>query len=90
MKRKIDASEDDPLDREVVLRNPRPNPYARDYYKSRNLRMLAPELLDVFPTSESVNEALRTLVRLNSAAQPQRLSAKTAAAPKTPRKKAGS
>ena len=88
MKRKSAAPESDPLDREIDFSNARPNPFARDYYKSRNLRVLAPDLLDVFPDSESVNEALRTLVRL-TAAMPRRVSAKTAAAPKT-RKKAGS
>jgi hypothetical protein len=87
MKKKAAAS-DDPLDREIDFSNARPNPYARDYYKSRNLRILAPDLLDVFPDSESVNEALRTLVRLTSS-MPRKLSAKTATAPKT-RKKAGS
>ena len=66
------------------MTKPDPNPYARDYYKSRNLRVLAPDLLDVFPDSESVNEALRTLVRLTAS-----MSAKTAAAPRA-RKKAGS
>ena len=50
--------------------------------------VLAPDLLEIFPDSESVNEALRTLVRLTSAA-PARMSAKTAAAPRA-RKKAGS
>jgi hypothetical protein len=83
------AQETDPLDREIDFSNARPNPYARDYYKSRNLRILAPDLLDVFPDSESVNEALRTLVRL-TASVPRRVSAKTATAPKTTRKKAGS
>jgi hypothetical protein len=87
MKRKSAASEADPLDREIDFANARPNPYARDYYKSQNLRVLAPDLLDVFPDSESVNEALRTLVRL-TASVPRRVSAKTAAAPKS-RKKAG-
>lgn len=87
MKRKP-AADSDPLDREIDFTNARPNPYARDYYKSRNLRVLAPDLLEIFPDSESVNEALRTLVRLTAAA-PVRLSAKTAAAPRT-RKKAGS
>ena len=90
MKRKTDTPDDDPLDREIDFSNARPNPYARQYYRSRNLRLLAPDLLDVFPTSESVNEALRTLVRLNAALQPERVSAKTAAAPKTSRRKAGS
>lgn len=88
MKKKT-APSDDPLDHEVEFKNARPNPYARDYYKSRNLRVLAPDLLDVFPDSESVNEALRTLVRL-TAAMPQRVSAKTATAPKKTRKKAHS
>lgn len=81
MKKKRDES-DDPLDREIDFSNARPNPYAREYYKSPNLRMLAPDLLDVFPDSESVNEALRTLVRLNASAKPRRVSAKTAVAPK--------
>jgi hypothetical protein len=67
MKRKTAEPDSDPLAREIDLSNARPNPYASDYYKSRNLRVLAPDLLEVFPDSESVNEALRTLVRLVSA-----------------------
>jgi hypothetical protein len=86
LKRKVAEPDADPLDREIDFSNARPNPFAGDYYKSRNLRMLAPDLLDVFPDSESVNEALRTLVRLTAAA-PVRLSAKTATAPKAARKK---
>lgn len=82
------ASESDPLDRENDFATARPNPYARDYYKSRNLRVLAPDLLDIFPDSESVNEALRTLLRLTASVR--RVTAKTATAPKTSRKKAGS
>lgn len=87
MKKKT-APSDDPLDREIDFSNARPNPYARDYYKSKNLRLLAPDLVDVFPDSESVNEALRTLVRI-TAAMPRRVSARAASAPK-PRKKAHS
>ncbi len=75
--KKNSAPSDDPLDREVDFSNARPNPYARDYYKSRNLRVLSPDLVDVFPDSESVNEALRTLVRVTSAV-PLRVSAKIA------------
>ncbi|HEU4887312.1 MAG TPA: hypothetical protein VFV49_05455 [Thermoanaerobaculia bacterium] len=82
------AADSDPLDREIDFTNARPNPYASDYYKSRNLRVLAPDLLEIFPDSESVNEALRTLVRLTAAA-PVRMSAKTATAPRAG-KKAGS
>jgi hypothetical protein len=86
MKKQLAA---DPLDEEIDFTNARPNPYARDYYKSRNLPVLAPDLVDVFPDSESVNEALRTLVRL-TAEVPRRVSAKAVAAPKSPRKKAHS
>jgi hypothetical protein len=88
MKQKSAEPESDALDRDIDFSNARPNPYARDYYKSRNLRVLAPDLLDIFPDSESVNEALRTLVRLTAAA-PRRMSAKTATAPRA-RKKSGS
>jgi hypothetical protein len=56
-------ADDAPVDREFDFSDARPNPYAGDYYKSRNLRVLAPDLVDAFPDSESVNEALRTVVR---------------------------
>lgn len=62
--------------------------YARDYGRSENLRILAPDLLEVFPDSESVNEALHTIVRITSAAIPQKISANTATAPKPKKKKA--
>ncbi|HEV7486071.1 MAG TPA: hypothetical protein VGQ65_10340 [Thermoanaerobaculia bacterium] len=61
--------------------------YARDFNRSENLRMLAPDLLEAFPDSESVNEALRTLVRITSGI-PQKISANTASAPKAKKKKA--
>ena len=62
--------------------------YARDYGRNRNLRILAPDLLTTFPDSESVNEAVRTLVRLAAASQAVQVkrSARTATAPK-PKKK---
>ena len=62
--------------------------YARDYGRNRNLRVLAPDLLATFPDSDSVNEALRTLVRIASAsaAGPVKRSARTAAAPKPTKK----
>ena len=41
--------------------------YARDYGRSRNLRILAPDLLEAFPDSESVNKALRASVRVKAA-----------------------
>jgi hypothetical protein len=82
--------DDDPLDHEIDFSNAQPNPFARDFYKSKNVRILAPDLLDVFPNSEAVNEALRTLVRITSSAVALKRSAKTAAAPKAARKKAHS
>jgi len=42
--------------------------YARDYGRSENLRILAPDLLVAFPDSKSVNEALRTILRITSEA----------------------
>ena len=45
--------------------------YARDYDRSRNLRVLDPDLLDEFPDSDSVNEALRALLRVKAAIQPR-------------------
>jgi hypothetical protein len=63
--------------------------YARDYGRNRNLRILDPDLLKVFPDSDSVNEALHTLVRIAgaSAAVPLKRSARTAVAPKPKAKK---
>ncbi|HXA18140.1 MAG TPA: hypothetical protein VN380_14165 [Thermoanaerobaculia bacterium] len=84
-KRVID---DDPLDREIDFSNVHPNPFAKYYGRNRNLRVLAPDLLTTFPDSESVNEALRTLVRIATAstAVPVKRSASTATAPKAKRK----
>jgi len=36
-------------DRQLDFTNARPNPFATDYSKSRNLRVLAPDLLEAFP-----------------------------------------
>jgi hypothetical protein len=38
--------------------------YAKRYAKGTNIVVLAPDMAKVFRTSESVNEALRTLVRV--------------------------
>lgn len=64
--------------------------YARDYGRNLNLRILDPDLLKVFPDSDSVNEALHTLVRIaaaSSAPIPLKRSARTAVAPKPKAKK---
>jgi hypothetical protein len=89
MTKRAMVDNDDPLDHEIDFSNPRSNPYAKHYGCNRNLRILAPDLLKVFPDSESVNEALRTLVRVTaaSAAVLVKRSARTASSPK-PKKKA--
>ena len=38
--------------------------YAKRYAEGTNVVLLAPDVAAVFPNSESVNEALRTLVRI--------------------------
>lgn len=38
--------------------------YARRYAKGTNVIVLAPDVAKVFPDSQSVNEALRTLTRI--------------------------
>jgi hypothetical protein len=87
MKKK--AVDEDPLDREIDFSDARPNPYFVAAVGARYIRVIDEDLVDVFPDSESVNEALRTLVRL-TADVPRRVSAKTVAAAKASRKKAQS
>jgi hypothetical protein len=86
MNKKSEAIEDDPLDHEIDFSNARPNPFARDYGRNPNLRILAPDLLKVFPDSDSVNEALRAFLQVK-AAIPLKRSARTAVAPKPKSKK---
>jgi hypothetical protein len=54
---------DDPLDRELDFEKAMPNRHAKDYYKSPNLVVLEPDVLELFPTAEAVNEALRLVAR---------------------------
>jgi len=41
--------------------------YAKRYAEGSNVVVLSPDMAKVFPTSQSVNEALRTLVRVGRA-----------------------
>jgi hypothetical protein len=63
--------DDDPLDREVDFGDAVPvrGKYARDYGRMKNIRVLAPDLLAAFPDSQSMNEALRTLVNIAQRSQ---------------------
>jgi len=60
------TSDEDPLDGDIDFSNVRPNPFARDYGRNRNLRVLSPDLLELFPNSDSVDEALRQFIRLTA------------------------
>jgi hypothetical protein len=78
-------TEDDPLDREIDFSKSRPNPYWLGVVDRQCVRLLDKELADIFPDNASVNEAMRTLVRVGAAAPApakQKLSAKTATAPR--------
>jgi len=61
--------------------------YAREFGRSRNIRILAPDLLEAFPDSESVNEALHMLVRITVAEVTKKQNAQTVRASKPTRKK---
>ncbi|HXI14608.1 MAG TPA: hypothetical protein VNM92_18475 [Thermoanaerobaculia bacterium] len=39
--------------------------YAAEYAKGSNVVVIAPELIKIFPDSQAVNEALRTLMRVS-------------------------
>ncbi len=55
---------DDPeMPKEYDFRGGRRGVYADRYAQGTNLVALAPDLMEVFPDSEAVNEALRTLVK---------------------------
>lgn len=79
MKNRAADVEEDPLDREIDFSNGRPNPFAADFYKFRNVVLLAPDVLEHFPDSMAVNAALRELLALR--AKSAKRSAKTASAP---------
>lgn len=87
MKKKQISEDDDPLDREFDFKNARPNPYFVAYHGAKVIRVLEPDLAEIFPDNEAVNAALRSIA---NAAQRARISAKRVTAPKSPRKKAGS
>ncbi len=42
--------------------------YYREYTKGTNLVLLSPDVAEAFPTADSVNEALRSLIRIAQAA----------------------
>ena len=85
MNKKSDPIDDDEMPAEFDFSRSIPNPFAAGFSRNRNLRILAPDLIEVFPDSQSVNEALRTLVRI-TAALPKKISAKAVTAPRSKKK----
>ncbi len=45
--------------------------YAPERRAGRNVVLLAPDVVEAFPSDESVNEALRLVIRLAKVPQPQ-------------------
>lgn len=75
--------DEDPLDREIDFSNARPNPYFVAYHGSKVIRVLEPDLAELFPDNASVNEALRTIAQNKK----KRISARQVSAPKAAKKK---
>jgi len=80
------VDDDYPLDHEIDFSKSRPNPYWLGAVDRRYVRLLASDLGDAFPDDEAVNEALRLLLRTNSA--PTRKIRALAASARKPKKKA--
>lgn len=65
--RKVDAEANDELRPEYdasLLREGVRGKYAARYKAGTNLALLAPDVAEAFPNDESVNEALRLLMRI--------------------------
>jgi hypothetical protein len=86
MKKTSEIRDNDPLDRKIDFSKSRPNPYWLGVVDRRCVRLLDGELADIFPDDAAVNEALRTLLRVNAAHVPTKISAKTASTPRTKKK----
>jgi hypothetical protein len=85
MKKASEAVDDDPLDHEIDFSKSRPNPYWLGMVDRNCVRLLERDLADQFPDDKTVNEGLRELLRMKEAI-PQRISARTASAPKSKKK----
>jgi hypothetical protein len=82
------VGDDDPLDHEIDFSKSRPNPYWLGMVDRRCVRLLAADVADAFPDDDAVNEALRSVLRMNGKRVSKKISANTAAAPKPKKKKA--
>ncbi|MDP9360718.1 MAG: hypothetical protein M3P29_04620 [Acidobacteriota bacterium] len=86
MKKTSEIRDNDPLDREIDFSKSRPNPYWLGVVDRRCVRLLDSDLADIFLDDTAVNEGLRTLLRVSAAQAAQKISAKSASAPKKKKK----
>ena len=63
MNRKNDRSDTDEMRPEYDLRGGVRGKYYKEYAKGTNVVLLDPDVAAVFPDSESVNQALRVLIK---------------------------
>jgi hypothetical protein len=87
MKKKSTIEEEDPLDREFDFTNARPNPYFVAYHGSRVIRVLEPDLAEIFPDNAAVNAALRTIAKAAEETRKARISARRIETPRMTRRK---
>lgn len=85
--KKKQAADADPLDREIDFSKGRPNPYFLAFHDPRTVRVLEPELAELFPDNDAVNAALRSVADAAARIRPHKVSARRASAPKTRVKK---
>lgn len=67
MKKKVNQELDDDLRSEYDLSQLKGGvrgKYAKNYQSGTNLVLLAPDIAEVFPNDEAVNQALRLLIRI--------------------------
>lgn len=75
MKKEINSEMEDDLRPEYdlsQLKNKVRGKYVEKYKKGTNLVLLAPDVAEAFPDSESVNEALRLLIKVAKTSHPVR------------------
>ena len=62
----------DTMRAEYDFSNGKRSPYAKRYAAGTNVVLLAPDVLKVFPTAESVNKALRALAKARKQVKPRK------------------
>jgi len=87
MKKSKQTAEEDPLDREIDFTNARPNPYFVAYHGPRVIRVLEPDLAEIFPDNAAVNAALRTIAKAAEETRKVRISARRVETPRMTRRK---